>query len=313
MAALFSLIKTSAKLAIKTYYRAINTLPLWLALNRKAISLKKKFPPTLDLISQRVFLDLKKNGIAFVHIDELFPNQNIFQKLSVYTEKLAKDASVKTKKEFLQFYFDDSPALDFGNPFIKLALEEKVLNIVNAYMGMFSKFYMFTLNKTTPVDPGAKETQSQRWHRDPEDKKMVKVFIYFNDVDESMGPFIYIKGSHFEGKYGNLFPPEPPRGSLPPAEEVKKLIPEQDIITCTAPAGTVIFCDTRGIHKGGYVIKNHRVMSTFYYSSRASQWPVRYQYPKNFKATIASYNFSPAQKYALDNFYRIGKKVYKFF
>lgn len=312
MAALFSLIKTSAKLAIKTYYRATNTLPLWLALNREAISLQKKFPPILDTTSQRIFQDIKKNGIAFVHIEELFPNQNRFQNLSAYAEKVAKDASVKTTKEFLQFYFDDSPVLDFANPFINIALEEKVLSIINAYMGMFSKFYMFTLNKTMPIDSGTKETQSQRWHRDPEDKKMVKVFIYFNDVDESAGPFTYIKGSHLEGKYGNLFPPEPPRGSLPPAEEVKKLIPEKDILVCTAPAGTIIFCDTRGIHKGGYATKKHRVMSTFYYSSRASQWPVRYQYPKDFKATSASLNFSPAQKYALDNFYRIRRRVYKF-
>lgn len=308
MSLLFSL----AKSAIRTYYKAINSKPIWLALNRQAINLQKKFPPVLDSVGKRVAQDLKKSGIAFVHIDELFPNQSRFQELLAYAQKLEKDAKIKTNKEFLQFYLDDSPKLDLKNPLIKLALDNKVLAIINSYMGMFSKFYMFTLNKTMPVDPGAKEVQSQRWHRDPEDKKMVKVFLYFNDVDDETGPFIFVKESHFEGKYGNLFPPEPPRGSLPPDEEVKKTIPKENFHTCTAPAGTIIFADPRGIHKGGYATKKHRIMSTLYYSSKASPWPLRYIYPVDFKQILSLMNLSSAQRYALDNFYRIGRKVYKF-
>lgn len=312
MSALFSLIKKPAKLAIRIYYKAINSMPVWRALNREGINLQKKFFPILDPVSKRITQDLKKNGIAFAHIDELFPNQNKFRELLAYAQKLEKYAKIKTNKEFLQFYLDDSPILDLKNPLIKLALEHKVLAIINSYMGMFSKFYMFTLNKTMPVDPGAKEVQSQRWHRDPEDKKMVKVFVYFNDVDEEAGPFVYAKESHFEGKFGNVFPPEPPRGSLPPDEKIKKIIPKENMHVCTAPAGTIIFADPRGIHKGGYATKKHRIMSTLYYSSKASPWPLRYKYPENFKQTLASLNLSPAQRYALDNFYRIERKVYKF-
>src|SRR3989344_5089080 len=236
MTALFSLIKKPIKLAIRTYYRATNSMPMWLALNRQGINLQKKFPPMLDSVSLRVANDLKKDGIAFVHIDKLFPGENRSAELLAYATDLEKKAAVKTNKEFLQFYLDAEPPLDIKNPLIKLALEEKVLGIINSYMGMFSKFYMFTLNKTIPVDPGSKEIQSQRWHRDPEDKKMVKVFMYFNDVDEEAGPFVYAKGSHFDGEYGNLFPPEPPRGSFPPDEGVRKIIPQKNMQTCVAPA-----------------------------------------------------------------------------
>ncbi len=312
MASLFSLVKKPAKAAIRLYYKGKNWLPMWLLLNKKAIKLQKKFPPVLDSVSKRVSEDLKKDGIAFVHMDELFPNENKFQELLAYSQKLEREAAVKTNKEFLQFYFDDCPLLDLKNPFVKLALENKVLGIINSYMGMFSKFYMFTLNKTMPVPEGSKEVQSQRWHRDPEDKKMVKVFLYFNDVDENTGPFVYIKDTHFEGKYGNLFPPEPPRGSLPPDEKVQKIIPKENIKICMAPAGTLIFADPRGIHKGGYATKNHRIMSTLYYYSEASPWPLRYKYPDNFKETMENINLSPAQKFALDNFSRVGAKVYKY-
>ncbi|MEK7559782.1 MAG: phytanoyl-CoA dioxygenase family protein, partial [Patescibacteria group bacterium] len=306
MSVLFSLIKKPAKFAVRTYYKAVNSKPLWLTLNKEAISFQKKTPAMLGAIEKHIADNLKKDGISYIHLDELFPNQKKFGELLSYAKKIEENASVKTGKKFLEFYFDDHPVLDFKNPFVKMALEDKILGVINSYMGMFSKFYMFTLNKTMPVEENFKETQSQRWHRDPEDRKMVKVFIYFNDVDENSGPFIYVKGSHVEGRYGSLFPPEPPRGSLPPAEEIKKLIPQKDILVCTAPAGTIIFCDTRGIHKGGYATQKHRVMSTFYYSSRASQWPLRYQYPENFKEKLAALNPSHAQRYALDNFYRIG-------
>lgn len=316
MSALFSLIKSAGrrtiKLAVKTYYRAINFMPIWLALNREGISLQKKFPPLLDPVSKRTAEDLKKYGIAFVHINELFPSENKFGELLSYSQGLEKNAGVKTNKEFLQFYLDSEPMLDLKNPLIKLALEEKVLGIINSYMGMFSKFYMFTLNKTMPIDAGTKEIQSQRWHRDPEDKKMVKIFMYFNDVDEEAGPFVFVKESHFEGKFGNLFPPKPPLGSLPPDEGVRKAVSKENMHVCTAKAGTIIFADPRGIHKGGYATKKHRIMSTLYYSSKASPWPVRYKYPENFKKTLAETNFSPAQRFALDNFSRIGRRVYKF-
>lgn len=312
MSALFSLAKKSVKSAVRSYYRAINSMPVWLALNRKAINLHKKFPPAMNQVSLRVAHELKQDGIASVHISELFPDGNILSELMAYANELEKNASVKTNKEFLQFYLDDEPVLDLKNPLVKLATEEKILGIINSYMKMSAKFYMFTLNKTMPMTNDSKEIQSQRWHRDPEDKKLVKVFMYFNDVDTTAGPFVYVKGSHIDGKFGNLFPPQPPRGSLPPAEEIKRLIPENDIQVCTAPAGTIIFCDTRGIHKGGYATEKNRIMSTLYYSSKASPWPVRYRYPENFKKILASSKLSPTQRFALDNFYRIGRKVYKY-
>ena len=313
MAALFSLIKQSAKSAIRLYYQVRHTPLVWRALNHKAIRLHKTLLPVLDATSARIVSNLAKNGIAVVPIEELFPNQNKFQELSVYAQKLEHRASVKTNKEFLQFYLDDEPVLDLGSPLVKLALEEKMLAIVNSYMGMYSKFYYLTLNKTLPQGGEAKAVQSMRWHRDPEDRKMVKVFMYLGDVDEAAGPFVYVQGSHTEGTWGSIFPPEPPRGSLPPPDEIKKIIPETDIRTCTGKAGTIIFCDTRGIHRGGHALSKERVMLTLGYCSPASLWPLRYRYPAEFgKDTLDNLPLSPAARYALDNFSIVGKKLYKY-
>ena len=78
MSRLFSL----AKSVIRTYYKAVNSKPLWLVLNREAINLQKKFPPILDAIEKRVAEDLKRNGIAFAHTNELFPKQNMGQDIA---------------------------------------------------------------------------------------------------------------------------------------------------------------------------------------------------------------------------------------
>ena len=312
MTSLFSIVKKPAKTAIRLYYRARNWLPMWLFINKKAVDLYKKNKPTLNEIEKRIVADLKTYGIAIATIDELFPGQNMLLNFQSYAKSLEANASVKTNKEFLKFYLDDIPELDLENPFIKLALQNPILNAVNTYMGMLTKFYYLTLNKTMPQGGEAKAIQSMRWHRDPEDKKMVKVFMYLNDVDEESGPFVYIPETHFEGRLGYLFPPQPPRGSLPPPEEIAKIIPESKIKNCVGKAGTIIFCDTRGIHRGGNAISKERIMLTLGYCSPASSWPLRYKYPPNFKEKLKSLNFSSTQKFALDNFDRIGSKVYKY-
>ena len=54
---------------------------------------------------------------------------------------------------------------------------------------------------------------------------MCKVFIYLSDVDETAGPFIYVKGSAMRGTnpaYRTLFPQKKPLGSYPNAEDVRK-------------------------------------------------------------------------------------------
>ena len=308
MADLFSLAKRPYKEAMRIYYKIRYSFPVWRRINRRGISLFQQNPPHLTGRATELVAELKTNGIAVAHVDDIFPGENILEKMRAYAASIENTASVRTNKEFLKFYLDDKPMLNLENPLVSLAVNQKTLDIVNSYMSMFSKFYYFTLNKTMPVGNGAEAVQSQQWHRDPEDTKLVKIFVYLNDVDERAGPFTYVQGSHKEGPLGNLFPPVPPRGSLPPADEIRKTVPQEKIRTCTGKAGTIIFCDTRGIHRGGYATLHERLMLTLCYASYASLWPFRCIYPENFKEIARTKNFSPAQQYALDNFYRVGRK-----
>jgi len=271
----------------RPYYLIRTSWLVWFfILNKRTRHLYNKSQPQLNRVQQRVNQDLKEHGIAITHVDELFPEKKLLPGLQKYTWVLLGKAEIKTGKKFLLNLWDHQPVIDFNNLFIRLVLDQKILDIVNTYLEMFSRFYHFTLNVTLPVGPGSQAVQSQRWHRDPEDKKMCKVFIYLNDVDEENGPFMYVLKSHHGGRWRKLFPQRPPKGVYPPLGAVERVVPKKDIKVCVAKAGTIIFCDTSGLHKGGYAISKKRLMFTGSYSSKASLWPRQYRYPDNFNTQL---------------------------
>ncbi len=283
------------------FFKLYSVTPVRNFMNREAGQQQERNPLPLDSTQERIVRDLKENGIAVAHIDELFPGRQLFPDLCRYTQERVADAETKTAKTFLRQLWDAVPIFNADDPFIHLAMEERVLAVVNAYLALYAKLYYFTLNVTTPVKEGEAPIQSQKWHRDPEDRNMCKVFLYLNDVDETAGPFVYAKGSQYGGKFGHLFPQDPPRGSHPSHEEIMRAIPKESIITATGKAGTIIFCDTAGIHRGGYATQNMRLMFTAGYRSPSSPWPVRYKLTDEARGEIEHMKLSTPVRYALDS------------
>jgi hypothetical protein len=89
-------------------------------------------------------------------------------------------------------------------------------------------------------------------------------------VDEEAGPFQYVKGSTAGGRYGDLWPWEPLKKGYPPEDLVERNVPESEVMTLTAPAGTIILCDTAGFHRGGFAKSKPRIMSKHTYVSPAT-------------------------------------------
>lgn len=280
------------------YYLLRNYWPLWLnVFNGSARRRYKKDLPRLDSIQQRIVKEFKTNGIAFTSLDELFPGENLLDKLRDYSNELVEGTRRRVDKPFLVTFWERHPEIDLANPYLAFALNKKIVDIANGYMGMFSKFFMYSLNLTTPMPASARAIGSQNWHRDPEDKKLCKVFIYLNDVDETAGPFIYIKESNFGGRLGNLFPAKVTKGYSMKNPENENLLPKKNIKISTGRAGTVIFCDTAGIHKGGYATGKERLMFTAGFCSQASLWPPKYFVPDGGIRGLD--RLDPAVKFAL--------------
>ncbi|MDP3772316.1 MAG: phytanoyl-CoA dioxygenase family protein [bacterium] len=277
--------------------------PVWYGVaNKEGRMLFEKNKPKLNPVQERIVADLNHSGIAVSSLEDLFPGDSPLVILQEAARRYERDGVVKSGKQFLQFFWDLKPTLDLENPFIKMSLDARVLDTVNSYLHMWAKFYFFSLNRTVPIAAGAKPQQSQRWHRDPEDKKLCKIFLYLNDVDATAGPFMYVKGSHYGGRWRHLFRQRPPHGSRAPYGEVERRVPSGDILAATGRAGTLIFCDTSGLHKGGYATANERIMYTGVFASAASY---KYTanpaivYPDGDKQKNTRVDLSPAARYAL--------------
>lgn len=255
------------KQLLRAYFEVRTCWPIWFyLLNNKPRKLFNKNRPDLSPVGKKILEDLRKNGISTVKLEELFPDRNILSEFEDFIKTLNPEEAEQGKKSFLKKYWDKFPVFDEKNPFVQFVLSKNVLDIVNSYMSMWTKLVYYDLALTIPVGESA-PIQSQRWHRDPEEKRICKVFVYLNDIDEEAGPFTHVNGSQRGGKYGHLFPQKTPEGIYPDEKELLKKVDPTDIRLMTAPKGTVIFCDTSGLHRGGYAKTKERLMFSAFFSA----------------------------------------------
>lgn len=106
---------------------------------------------------------------------------------------------------------------------------------------------------------------AQYFHFDMDRPKWLKVFIYLNDVEQENGPHNFVKGSHKMG--GIPFKLLRKGYARQTDHEVAQEYPKERIKSFSAPRGTVIVEDTRGLHKGGLVTGSPRLLLQFQLSN----------------------------------------------
>jgi hypothetical protein len=238
---------------------------------------------SLSDVQERALGGLRENGIAIVPFAELIADEGLWEALKADMDAFVTAAEselehgdgAKRKKDFLirryprgKKKLPKEPAiLPSDGHWLRYAAGDALLGIVNAYRSAQVKLVDFDLWYTIPVGDEAERVASQEWHRDPEDQHVVKVFLYFSDVDEEAGPFEYIPQSAEGFKYGHLWPWG---GSerYPPTEELEAAVPDTDRILATGAAGTLVICDTSGFHRGGYARTKPRILSTHTYVNK---------------------------------------------
>ena len=149
-------------------------------------------------------------------------------------------------------------------------LSPYLLDVARAYLRMWAKLSYVDLWYTVPQPPDADRVASQLWHYDFDDKHLLKAFLYLDDVDAETGPFEYVAGSQPGGPHHNVRPWKPMGFGRVPEDEVQRAVPDEAIRTFTAPRGTIIFCNTSGLHRGGFATSRARVLATATYCSPAS-------------------------------------------
>jgi hypothetical protein len=237
----------------------------------------------LNPVQQRVLDELRSTGISIVAFAELVADDGLWSQLKADMDEFVARAEdevehgggAKRKKDFLIRKYPrgkkklpiEPAILPSDGGWLRYAAGDELLGIVNAYRGAQVKLVDFDQWYTVPVGAEAERVASQEWHRDPEDQHVVKVFLYFSDVDEDAGPFEYVRRSAQGFEYGHLWPwGEGER--YPPTEELEAAIPASERVLAIGPTGTLVVCDTSGFHRGGYARTKPRILSTHTYVNK---------------------------------------------
>jgi ectoine hydroxylase-related dioxygenase (phytanoyl-CoA dioxygenase family) len=159
--------------------------------------------------------------------------------------------------------------IDQNSWLYKIATNEKFVKIARSYFGSqgCSLFYADYWH-TVPTD--SDRIASQVWHRDSEDSRLLKVFIYLNDIKEDNGCFEFLKKTSKGLKYGDLEPHFKVSQSVRATKDTNKFISENEQLVFKGIANKfdVIFCDTTGFHRGGFVkIGNRKLVNLIYVSN----------------------------------------------
>lgn len=262
--------------------------------------------PTLDAAQQEIVGKLDAEGYAVVPFASLFDEatsaaveeqgSRFDAATRIGLAEGSDEVKVRPGKEFVVRLHSYGAELGFDDPWLAACASRRMLDIANSYLHLWSKLEYLDIWYSVPQQEDAAPVASQRWHRDFNDKHLLKAFLYLVDVDERMGPFEYVPGSAGAGPYAQEWPWAPLGENYPSPDEFAERIPDAAVTTFTAPRGTLVFCNTSGFHRGGLTTTDPRVLATVTYSSPASLASLT---ERSFRFTGPLDGLDPPTRYAL--------------
>lgn len=232
-----------------------------------------------DGVTASVLADLDRDGIAVTHLDTLVGAAAASALLDAAREVRLDRAAVVdaarsrlvgeddgAQKPYVVEVLGGAPP-DPSGPLGRFALDPAVLAVVHGYFGMHVRWRYQDIWHTFVTDQAP--SQSQLWHRDPEDRLILKVFVALEEVDAGAGPFHYAPGTHAKGRVRRRPDATTVDGRTPRSDDAQmaRVVPEDRWVQAVGPVGTVVFADTRGFHKGGHATERERVLLVTQYLS----------------------------------------------
>ncbi|MGB7754700.1 MAG: phytanoyl-CoA dioxygenase family protein [Salinisphaera sp.] len=156
---------------------------------------------------------------------------------------------------------------------LELANSSFLLGIAEDYIGCKPTLSALGLRWSFPSERDGMGVQA--FHRDADDWRHLKIFVYLTEVDEDAGPHVYVKRTHKDRPTVRLH-------EYSDAYIAGRYAPE-DIVVVTGPAGFAFAANTTGVHKGTTPTRRPRLMLQIQYSLLPSYIyryrPVQYRGP----------------------------------
>jgi hypothetical protein len=191
------------------------------------------------------------------------PDQDPALLKEVYTalQKRAQGFNYSTEAGKGKNFWDHLESQDdrkTSSPFVRYALQPSVINMACGYLGevpYLSNIAVF-LSHGTENDTWQ---ESQLWHCDYDDRKMIRFFTYCTDVnDEKDGAFTFIPQQYSRSVRNTFFP------DRISDQEMERQGYAKHAKSLRGPAGTCFYLDTRACyHLGSRVAMGHTRIALF--------------------------------------------------
>lgn len=222
--------------------------------------------PTLAAVDQRVIERLEQEGIFITTLSALKLRQTdaMLQAVNCILPTLSTLSACKPG----EFLIKASGEQLLQHPDLWLwGLEERLLNLVERYLKLPCAYHGVYFRKDLA---NGVVVRTRQWHIDKEDRRMLKIIVYLNDVDETGGCFQYVSGDFTAAiihklryNYGKVTD-----------RMMERVVPASEWFSCVGSAGTVIIFDpARVFHRGKLPTRSDRYTLFFDYTSRVPQRP----------------------------------------
>lgn len=215
--------------------------------------------PSVDAYGGRVLNELRRDGVTV--LAPLAPRATIGRIASYFMQQPVIGADGQPTS------LNDLPASAAAAAYdletvvncpglLELINAPSVVEIVSAYLGCKPTLSSLGVRWSFP----SRETQARfhNFHRDVDDWRFLKLFIYLTDVDEGAGPHCYVRTSHrtafgiVDGGYKRA--------------DLRARFGADNLRTITGPSGTTFLADTIGVHCGEPPTRRARLLLQVQYS-----------------------------------------------
>lgn len=231
---------------------------------RRLVARHQPHLPSLPAEWHAVCEDLHRGGVAVSALDRLglAGSRSMVDSacalIDEHRDRLRAEAAAGST-----FLMVPPDAVASSHEIVRFGLSEPLLDLAESYLGVPVAYDGVTIQYTVA---DGRAVSSRSWHRDREDRRMVKLCVYLNDVGADDGPFELVSDPHFgEGDGYHLSVEQEALLDTPGGPRVTR---------CDGPAGTAVFADTAAyFHRGRPTLRRDRAAVFFSYFARVPARP----------------------------------------